>query len=372
MSEERLITVAIHTYEKAILLKTLLESEGITVALQNVNLLQPVVSSGVRVRIKESDLPLALRIIENSEIFLPPKRLRDAPKIDPILVPTDFSAYSVHAARLAFQLAASLKTSLVFLHSYIDPFRTGNLQLTDALSYDAIEGEDQILMEKEVEQLMDEFTARFRTAIKTGELPAVKFVTEVVEGIPEESILEYAKVNHPAMIVMGTRGAGKKEKELVGSVTAEVLDSCRVPAFTIPEDTKIHSLDDIRDVVFFSNLEQEDILAMDSFYRLFPSRAFNITLVHIPSKKERATTSEKGVKKLLEYCQAHYPAYSFTIKEVQLPTIVDDFRRIAQEQPIDLIVTPNKKKNIFARLFNPSLAHKLLFHADIPMMVVPV
>ena len=47
MSEDRLITVAIHTYEHAVQLKNLLESEGVPVALHNVNLTHPVVSSGV-------------------------------------------------------------------------------------------------------------------------------------------------------------------------------------------------------------------------------------------------------------------------------------------------------------------------------------
>ena len=39
---------------------------------------------------------------------------------------------------------------------------------------------------------------------------------------------------------------------------------------------------------------------------------------------------------------------------------------------IDLMVVPNRKKNVFARLFNPGIAHRVLFHFDIPMMVVPV
>ncbi len=64
--EDKLITLAIHTYEKAQILKTLLETEGIDVYIHNVNQIQPVVSAGVRVRIKESDLPHALRIIEDS------------------------------------------------------------------------------------------------------------------------------------------------------------------------------------------------------------------------------------------------------------------------------------------------------------------
>ena len=67
--EDKLVTLAIHTYQKAQVIKTLLESNGIDVYLHNVNLIQPVVSSGVRVRIKESDLPAALKVIENTNLL---------------------------------------------------------------------------------------------------------------------------------------------------------------------------------------------------------------------------------------------------------------------------------------------------------------
>jgi hypothetical protein len=38
MAEDRLITVAIHTYDYAVALKTFLEGEGVKAVLQNVNL----------------------------------------------------------------------------------------------------------------------------------------------------------------------------------------------------------------------------------------------------------------------------------------------------------------------------------------------
>ena len=63
--EKQLVTLAIHTYEKAQILKTLLEAEGIEAYIHNVNQIQPVISAGVRVRINEKDLPHALRIIED-------------------------------------------------------------------------------------------------------------------------------------------------------------------------------------------------------------------------------------------------------------------------------------------------------------------
>ena len=52
--------------------------------------------------------------------------------------------------------------------------------------------------------------------------------------------------------------------------------------------------------------------------------------------------------------------------------LLDDFSKIMDDIPFQLICVPNKKRTVFARLFNPSLAHKILFRADIPMMVIPV
>ncbi len=54
--EDKLVTLAILTYAKAQILKNVLENEGIETYIHNVNQIQPVVSSGVRVRIKESKL----------------------------------------------------------------------------------------------------------------------------------------------------------------------------------------------------------------------------------------------------------------------------------------------------------------------------
>ncbi|MDR3262150.1 MAG: DUF2007 domain-containing protein, partial [Tannerella sp.] len=116
--EEKLITLAIHTYEKAQILKTILESEGIEVCIHNVNLIQPVISAGVRVRIKESDLPHALRIIEGI------KSLNESAKnkypedtVKRILIPVDFSDYSGKACEIGINYAhQSGAEEVMFLH----------------------------------------------------------------------------------------------------------------------------------------------------------------------------------------------------------------------------------------------------------------
>ena len=369
----RLITVAIHTYDRALALKNTLEREGLSVTLQNVNLNNPVVSSGVRVRIHEDDLPMALRIIENPEIF-PQANVDVAEKTPVILLPVDFSRYSEQAALIAFQLADSHKASIHLLHSYVNPMYTNRMQLSDVLSFDeqSADIDNQQMIIDEANRQMEIFSAALIANIKEGKLPAVKFTTEIVEGLPEESINQYARQYTPLLIVMGTRGADTKERDLVGSVTAEVLDTCRCPIFTVPDSIILPGIKDLKSIIFFSNFDQEDILALDLLFRLIPYTHLNVTLVKLPGKRHDDTSAEQALSRLGEYCRKHYPQHHFYIDNISIGSIDDDFSRIAGSFENNLIAVPNKKKNIIARLFNPGMAHKILFHSDIPMMVLPV
>lgn len=375
MTPNRLITIAIHTVEKALPLKNLLEREGIYVELNNVNLTSPTVAAGVRIRIKESDLPLALRIIENIEIFDIPARDEEPEKGGVILLPTDFSPHSDNAAKLAFKLASRLGMSIDMLHSFIAPASPQGVQLMDSYDYELADMAERQTIEVESTRMMEEYAAKIRGWIKSGEVPAVKFSTTVTEGIPEESILLYARDKNPQLIVMGTRGADKKEAELIGSVTAEVLDSCRIPAFTVPESVDVATVADLHKVAFVCNLEQEDMIALDTLYRLFPDQSLEVMLIYIPGRRERNVSDAKTAQaqlNLLNYCREHFPGYGFDMRTVRLDTLIDDFKEIMQEGPFNLICVPNKKRNVFARVFNPSIAHKILFRADVPMMVIPV
>ncbi len=101
----RFITVAIHTYERALSLRSILENEGIEVELNNVNLEVPGLSSGVRVRIREEDLPLALRIIENAELFGVNSSGTAQTLSHTIMIPVDLSENSFKAASVGVRLA---------------------------------------------------------------------------------------------------------------------------------------------------------------------------------------------------------------------------------------------------------------------------
>ncbi len=375
MTQERFITVAIHTYDKALALRSLLEREGVEVQFRNVNIEQPVVSSGIRVRIREKDLPLALRIIENREIFSDPiVPVRQGNPSLPVLVPVDFSENSMLAATTAFEIAYNHGSRIQLLHTYIDPYIAGSMQLSDSLTYELADAGARAKIANASEAQMRHFAARLRDKIKSGELPPVKFDTHVMEGVPEDAINEYTKTNNPFIIVMGTRNAKRKELDLIGSVTAEVLDKCRFAVLALPEPPAHNKADfKVENVLFFSNIEQEDILAIDALYRIFPKAKARVSIVSLPGKKSRfIRNTAQATAAIREYCTQNFKNYTFVTDYIDIEHPADEFKRLNDKENFDLIVVPNKKKNVFSRLFSPSLPHKMLYASDIPTLVIPV
>lgn len=371
--DDRLITIAIHTYERALELKSLLESEGIEAVLQNVNLSSPIIASGVRVRIKEHDLPAALRIIENREIFMgSPLTSSDSPLSRRILVPVDFSPMSIKACKAAFRIAHSLQSEIVILNAFVDPALTASIQLSDTLDFDVAGAQMRQSIAKSAENSMIGLCDELKRLIKEGEIPPVKFTREITEGVPEDAINSWSKKNQPMLIVMATRGADKKERELVGSVTAEVLDTSRTPIFTIPESASVDTINRMRHIVFFCTLAQEDMLGLDALSRLFDSSLLHVSLLHVRNRKDEGRDLSGAEEALLRYCRENYPKCSFEMISVASDKSAEKLDSIEHSSKIDMLAVLNKKKNVFARLFNPGMAHRLLFRADIPMIVIPV
>lgn len=361
--KDRLITVAIHTYAKALILKSLLENEGIPVVINNVNLIQPVVSSGVRVRIQEKDLPLALKIIE--QMSLDDIEMSDDKNKPIVLIPIDFSDYSKMACLIGFDFAKQIGGKVLLLHSYVAmSYSVAMMPFSDD-DYDDKHAEMNAIRK------MEKFEQDVNDDISSGVLPAVKFSCKVEEGVPEVTILDCAQRENVALIVMGTRGKSKKEAELIGSVTAEVLDAGKFPVFSVPEGMETRKISEIKNVTFFSNFIQQDLISFDIFARIFKDKKLNITIIPIEEQK-KDEKSKQYLEQLLQYCQSHYKNFNFVIEHLSDANFLEDFELYVKKIYIDLILIPNKKRNIFARLFNPSIAHRMIFHSDIPMLVVPV
>jgi len=367
--EEKLVTVAIHTYERAIILKGILESEGIDVYLHNVNEIQPMISAGVRVRIKESDLAAALKRIEEIDFSYNTEN-QDVAGTEKkfILVPVDFSDYSIKAARFAFSMAKNIDASIIFLNTYYSPYYSGGMPISDAFAFDEANQESIRKQMKKIHENMDNLTDTLKKNIENGILPEIAFNCKFREGMPEEQILLYSKKHNPYMIIMGTRGKDAKEAALMGSVTAEVIDRSRVPVFAIPENTPFDKFEQIKNIGFITNFDQRDLIAFESLMQLMKTFNFKVYFIHLSGEPDKWTEVQlNGVK---GYFSKQYPEVDSSYCIIEGNDLINNLDEFVKDRQIDVLTITQQKRNVFARLFNPGLAHKMVFHSDTPLLVL--
>lgn len=379
MAADRFITLVIHTYDRAVTLRKILESHDIEVRFENLVISGTHLASGVRVKISERNLPLALKIIESGDLYAAAKaEMKMAGDKGNILIPVDFSSYSMLACKVGFVLARRLSLHPVLLHAYATPYFMGVINYCETLDRDL--GSDASVdfaeiqagndIRKEGERLMLDFKRKIEKLQKEGKLPDVRFSTMLNEGVPEEVILEYCRLTPPALVVMATRGKDKKEEDLVGSITAEVLDSCRVPVFAIPENCGFTSVDSLKKLAYFCNLDQHDILSVDTLMRMFGYPELSVALIPV---NDRAGNRERGkVNDLRDYFNKNYPTAHFSAEVFARNDFNEKFEEFVEKEEIELLIVPNKKKNVFSRLFNPGIPHKILFERDMPLLALPV
>lgn len=372
----RQITLAIHTYDRAIALKALLEAEGIPTTLQNVNLEQPEVSPGVRVRIGSGDLPLALRIVENPELFVGDSFLTGDGRLPGrvILVPVDFDGEWQGAVAMAATLAARHGAALQFIHSYIRTRAGRGLQLGETLTYALPDSEAGRRERADAEEALNAFCGRVRNLMKDGRIPAARFTASLVEGVPEEAIVQYARKSPPFLTVMATRPSARKAADMIGSVTAEAVEEGRFSVLSVPGNYPAGSGYVPANILFFGNLDQEDIIALDALYRFFPNTRAHVTILHMAHRRTRFSDRAEVVTAhaLTDYCSRNFRDFSFGTVPLSSSNVLSGIEEIMQSRPVDLLVVPNRRTNRLLRFFMPGLTNELLFHIDLPMLVIPV
>lgn len=367
--DEKLVTVAIHTYEKAHILKSILESEGIPAVIHGIKMIDPVVPGNVRVRINESDLPKALRIIEEVDFSSNVGANEEKMVKKEILIPVDFSDYSLVACEFGFRLARDLDCKVKLLHAFFTPFYPASVPFGDTFTLQTTDNDLFQDVKNRTEREMQGLVEKIENRIASGSIPQISYKTALVEGLPEEEIIAYSKKIRPTAIVMGTRGKNAKELDLIGSVTAEVMDGCRTPVFAIPEGAKITSLHEMKKIVFLTNFQEREFKAFDIMMKFLKPYPVKIYLAHI-AKKEDVWNEIKlsGVQKRFSDL---YPQIEIEYKLIDqnegLEVTLDKF---AEDNKVDMISLSSSRRNIFARIFNPGIARRMIFHSDTPLLVI--
>jgi len=368
---DKLVTLAIHTEEKAQILKNLLDSENIFVSIEKVNTEIAGAPTGVRLRIKESDLSKALNVVESRNLFSysEPETYRTDDGRKRILVPVDFSDYSIKACRIAFNLAKEIHAKVKILHVYFNPYYPTALPMAEAFAYQGKEeAEFQNILDK-VNKDIQKLCNTIDEKIASGEFPSVNYSYVLKEGLPEEEIVAFAKDYKPALLVMGTRGKDQKSADLIGSVTAEVIEMTSIPLLAIPEKTSFYDFRQVKNISFLTNFSQRDLVSFSAMMEFFKLYDVKVHLTHIENKNTDKWTLIK-LEGIQSYFEKQYPNIQIDYKLISGEDSVATLEDFVEKSGIDIIALTTAKRNIFTRMFRPSVSRKMLFHTDTPLFVL--
>lgn len=368
--EDKLITIAIHNYARAEIIRTRLEAEGVECYLKNINLIHSVISGGVKIRVASNDLEKALRIIEKisdqfreeyqNEINEPDK------SVQRILVPVDFSDYSVNACRYAIGLAEKLNAEIKLMHVYYNPV-VNSMPLTDTYYYQV--NMDEIIREIEIraKKNMEEFYKDLKEKIEKDNLEGVKLDYTLVRGIASEEIIAMSEKYEPDVIIIGTRGQGERQNDLIGSVTSKIIEDTKVPVLVIPEDSLYQGIATVN-IMYATDFDDSDYKAIKKLMYILAPIEFRLYCVHI-GKEDTMVWNKAKMNGLKEKLFAQYPDYEIECRLIEDDDFLNGVQNFIRDKRIDILSLVTHKRNLISRLLNPSRARKVLFHTNIPFLV---
>ncbi|PWE00131.1 universal stress protein [Marinilabilia rubra] len=370
MAEQKIITLATRTYEHAEIIRSILEAENIECFLENLNLIQGAVAEGVKIRIRESDLEKAVKImedVEKPELMKAEEKKRGRPAKSRILLPVDFSDYSSKAAEMAMDWAELLDAEITVMHVFYNPV-INTLPFAEAYVYDTSIDEMLIDLEEKAKEDMNAFVGHLKARKKTKGLESIPIKTKLLRGVAEDEIIRFSDEYKPTVIIMGTRGKDRKASDLIGSVTAEVMEGAHVPVLAVPEDFKYKGIDKMKKVLYATNFEESDFVALDKLEKIVKPLDVSITFAHVCEK-----TSEKWDQLKMEGLQK-YVAERFPNTQIDFDLVKNEDFWVGMEsyvrsRQIDIISLTTHRRNIFSRMFNPSIGKKMLFHSTTPLLV---
>jgi DNA gyrase subunit A len=95
---------------------------------------------------------------------------------------------------------------------------------------------------------------------------------------------------------------------------------------------------------------------------------FSVSLIHLAESKD--TWNEIKLAGIKDYFQKQYPGLEIHYDVVMNDNLLKGLDQYIKDNQIDIITLTSYKRNIFARLFNPSIARKMIFHSDTPLLVI--
>ncbi len=270
-----------------------------------------------------------------------------------ILVPVDFSPFSLSAARAGAFLSTASGAKVHLLHVADLPPGWSKLPVEVQQEYPAIENRMV-----EAKMTLDRFTLH-------PDLQACDLQLWVKGGVAFEQIGLFAQEKGMDMIVMGVHGVGEPKGQFIGSTAQKVIRNSSCPVLAVRKNYHPGSIDKI---LFASDFDEDLLPALHFVKDIAAHHGSSIDLAYVNTPLH-FMESETMLKRMGNFITA--------MNGVKVDTVIHESRGeeegilqcVAERQAGMLVMVRHHHQAKPAYLMG--LSEGVLFHSKVPVLCIP-
>ncbi len=283
------------------------------------------------------------------------------------LIPVDFSDTMQVTLDYAIYLTKDQPCSLFLFHIYPDQLMIPDSSFPTGVDTDAFLSTEYINeLRKQAEKNMEEAVKDLEKTIRERGLRHIEVESQISGGDPEWEINDICEKLQPQLIIMGSRGEGKKGF-LEGSMAEKIMIRAQRPVIAVPEETEEIGL---KNLMYATSFESRDLASIISIHDVLEHLDIKIHIVHF-RLKQKDDLSALRMDQLKQSLQDVLPDYHFTYHLIDGGEKDDALHGFIKDYHIDMISFIAHKTNIFKNLFSNKITKKDFFKLELPMLALP-
>ena len=268
-----------------------------------------------------------------------------------IIIPVDFSAYSMTACKTGAYIAQKTGAALHLLHVAQAPEDWEQMPVAQQQRFPEIEGN---IVDAEIK--LDRFS-------QNPIFHSLNVHMRIVGGVAYKQIIQYAEKHKMDLIIMGAHGVNESDGLFIGSTAQKVIRVAPCPVLSVKKNFKPVSL---KKILFASDFEEAGLKESFKGIRNFATSLdakVDYTYVNTPSRFVDSFTIEKRMKNFVTTSKNGKPNIFIHNDYNKEEGILNISKRVKAN--VLALVTHNRKGKSNYLL---GVTETILFHSEIPVL----
>ena len=199
-----------------------------------------------------------------------------------ILIPVDFSDNTLITCKYARQMLGNEEARLFLFHIYPNQLMVADSSFPAGIDSDAFINTEFITeLRNQAENNMLKLVNEVKTVLEIDDNSGLTIDHLITGGEPEREIRQLCDELSPDLIVMGTRGEGKKGF-LEGSMAEKLMNATSIRLIAVPESFKKVR---IKNIMYALDFSEYDFESIKTVMNLFNHLEKEIYIIHIELKE---------------------------------------------------------------------------------------